>query len=99
MLQSLLNALIGQVSNPSSPVTAFLSKILLHALGDKTSTVIGLAIGYVIQNYTNFAVLVPAQYAPYVQTGLAILVSLFGVYVMTPSKGAAITTAVNAQAK
>lgn len=61
-----------------------LAKLVPGILGDKTCTVIGLILGYIISVYADFSSIVPAKYAGYVATGLGTLTAIFGAYIIRP---------------
>jgi hypothetical protein len=65
-------------------MNSILARFIPGLLGDKTSTIIGCLLGYVLAGYTDFSAYVPAKYAPWVSTALGTLTAIFGAYVVRP---------------
>lgn len=92
MFNSILQWAIKQILNGNSAVGTF----VLHAIGDKTCTVIGLVLGYLVAFKADFSSFLPAQDATIFASVLGGLVTFFGAYVATPGKAASLVGKIKA---
>ena len=76
---------------------SILGKLVVGLLGDKTCTVIGLILGYVIAFYADFSKYVPEKYAGYVATGIGALTTIFGAFVVRPGKASDVADKLDAK--
>lgn len=86
MFNGILQWAIKQLLAGNSLIGGF----VLHAIGDKTCTVIGIVLGYLSAFQLDFQSVMPPEYAAIFGKVLGALLVYFGAYVATPGKAQAL---------